>query len=375
MNITKSLLSIPALVLATASLPLQSEARIKSIINIAANNDHKECHLVIYKPGEDPKNSPYQIKLSGGKPATVEVEADWVEKYNIVDYGEILEKNSTTRFADLILEDGATIDITVDVNNISVKSTGYEFTAREAMKNEAMETFKSQTDEVEKMADGAKKKQALKRLNEEYVNWELDYYANNPTFSLVLDVSDRLNSFNVLDTTLKPMLDIYHNKGYDKINPDHPVHTKISEAERTGYQLTGGKYHDFNALTLDGDTVKITDYLKKGRMTLVVLWATWCRPCRKEALDLIPLYKEYKDKGIDFIGIAREFKTADDIKLVLEQDKHPWPTLIDLDDRFRIFDLHGLTSSGFYLIDEEGKILKGSYYIEDIKEILKSRTN
>ena len=68
--------------------------------------------------------------------------------------------------------------------------------------------------------------------------------------------------------------------------------------------------------------------------------------------------------------MARAFKTADDMKSAVEEDKYPWPCLLDLDDRFKIFDRHGATSSALILIDGDGTIVAAGYSPEDIKKKL-----
>lgn len=90
------------------------------------------------------------------------------------------------------------------------------------------------------------------------------------------------------------------------------------------------------------------------------------------AIDLTSTGKEF-NKWTDVEKIAREFKTADDAKNVVETDKHPWPTLIDLNDRFGIFPKHGVTSTGLFLVGDDGKILVSSYSIDDIKKELEKR--
>lgn len=45
--------------------------------------------------------------------------------------------------------------------------------------------------------------------------------------------------------------------------------------------------------TLDGEGVDITDYTTKGKITVVSLWATWCKPCQKELEAISELYPDW----------------------------------------------------------------------------------
>src|SRR6266403_1287883 len=54
--------------------------------------------------------------------------------------------------------------------------------------------------------------------------------------------------------------------------------------------------------TIGGKTIKLADY--SGKVVILNLWATWCGPCREETPELIDLSREYKDKGVQFIGIT-----------------------------------------------------------------------
>ena len=38
---------------------------------------------------------------------------------------------------------------------------------------------------------------------------------------------------------------------------------------------------DFKVQTLDGDEVPLSNYFEPGKWTMVMLWTTYCRTCRK----------------------------------------------------------------------------------------------
>ena len=53
-----------------------------------------------------------------------------------------------------------------------------------------------------------------------------------------------------------------------------------------------------------GAPIKLGDY--SGKVLLVNLWATWCGPCRMETPELVKLNKEFKDRGVEMIGLSTE---------------------------------------------------------------------
>lgn len=56
--------------------------------------------------------------------------------------------------------------------------------------------------------------------------------------------------------------------------------------------------------TTSGASIKLGDY--SGKVLLVNLWATWCGPCRMETPELVKLNKEFKDRGVEMIGLSTE---------------------------------------------------------------------
>jgi cytochrome c biogenesis protein CcmG, thiol:disulfide interchange protein DsbE len=53
---------------------------------------------------------------------------------------------------------------------------------------------------------------------------------------------------------------------------------------------------------IDGE--KWSLYENRGRIVLINFWATWCEPCRTETPMLVELGGEYKQRGLEIVGIA-----------------------------------------------------------------------
>lgn len=157
--------------------------------------------------------------------------------------------------------------------------------------------------------------------------------------------------------------------------PSHP-YAQLGRTLIDGFHTVkpGGHYVEFEAPDLKGNLVHISDVIK-GKVAVLDLWASWCHPCRKKAIAMIPVYEEYKDKGFVVVGVAREFKNTKNLELALEKDGYPWLQLLELNDSRQIWTRYmlGNAGGGVFLIDRDGTILAVNPTAEQIREVLKEK--
>ena len=62
---------------------------------------------------------------------------------------------------------------------------------------------------------------------------------------------------------------------------------------------------DFKMLTPNGKKFQFKKWAK-GKTVVFDFWASWCPDCRKDAPEVVRLYQEYKQHGVEFLGISMD---------------------------------------------------------------------
>lgn len=93
--------------------------------------------------------------------------------------------------------------------------------------------------------------------------------------------------------------------------------SRETEAEKTGFYFS-----DFEAEDFDGNTVDESIFAN-AELTMINMWGTFCSPCISEMPDLGELSEEWKEKGIQIIGVCIDIadRSGNTVEKGLEEAK------------------------------------------------------
>lgn len=133
----------------------------------------------------------------------------------------------------------------------------------------------------------------------------------------------------------------------------------------------GKKFTDFTMLDPKGKEVKLSDYVGAGKVVLVDFWASWCPPCRADMPHLVELYKQYKNKNFEIVGVSLD-RAADAWEKGIKDLNITWPQMSDLKYwQSEAAALYGVNSIPHtVLIDKDGVIIDKNLRGEDLEKKL-----
>jgi len=93
---------------------------------------------------------------------------------------------------------------------------------------------------------------------------------------------------------------------HEKWNGKRDAAAQLPDAYGLTAMRDGVKTFDFTFPDLSGKTVSSKDAQFRGKVLIVALAGSWCPNCHDEAAFLAPLYKDYRDKGLEIVSLQFE---------------------------------------------------------------------
>jgi cytochrome c biogenesis protein CcmG/thiol:disulfide interchange protein DsbE len=128
-----------------------------------------------------------------------------------------------------------------------------------------------------------------------------------------------------------------------------------------GYGLTthaslqaGSPVPEVGLTAFDGSSMSLAD--QRGQVVVINFFASWCPPCREEAADVQQTWSEYRQRGVQFYGIAYK-DAASAAQAFLDEFGVTYPSGIDPGSRMaRAYGVTGVPET--FVIDQQGQLVR-----------------
>jgi thiol-disulfide isomerase/thioredoxin len=105
--------------------------------------------------------------------------------------------------------------------------------------------------------------------------------------------------------------------------------------------------------TYDGPNFRLS--AQDTSVTLLVFWATWCRPCIMEIPALVELHKGLSEHGFRVVSVNVDDPGGKKIEILAKNFGINYPVLLGSDDHLKTFgNIQGLPTS--FVVGRDGKI-------------------
>ena len=108
----------------------------------------------------------------------------------------------------------------------------------------------------------------------------------------------------------------------------------------------------FTLKDLNGFETSLDDY--RGKVVFINFWATWCPPCRTEIPGFVEIYQEYKDKGMEILGISLDRITPESLLNFVRKYKINYPVLVGTQKVAQDYNIQAIPTT--FIVDRNGKL-------------------
>jgi thiol-disulfide isomerase/thioredoxin len=156
---------------------------------------------------------------------------------------------------------------------------------------------------------------------------------------------------------------------YTKLAADYPNAPAATVANGALRRLNlKGQMLTLAGPALSGNgTINAAQY--RGKVLVVLFWATWCRPCTEDLPQIQELYRQHKAAGFEVIGVNVDSAGAP-IQDYIQQYKVSWPSIHEegglqggVAQQFGV-----ITLPTTFLVDKTGAVVNSAASVDDLKK-------
>jgi len=204
----------------------------------------------------------------------------------------------------------------------------------------------------------------MEKLNVETKDYMVHFaqkHSGRITSAFIVITNNLIQSLNLtqLEQITKDFDEITEQSQWVKPLKDYVLSLKLT--------AVGQPFPDITLKTPDDKPISISDYAGKGKYVLLDFWAAWCGPCRQANPRVVDLYKRYKDRGFEIVGISLD-QTKDAWVKAIKDDNITWPQMSDLgfwqSAAAKLYSVGSIPH--MVLLDKDGKIIAKGIYVDEL---------
>lgn len=213
----------------------------------------------------------------------------------------------------------------------------------------------------EMKAAGQTTQKVVNVLTQAFVKAHPDY-----AISLFLQQQQMENMFVFTNEELDEMLTMFKN------NEDQQGYAAFAEqVEQLRKYTKGTPYTDLNLELPDGKQVQLSQYVKKGTITFVDFWASWCGPCRAAIPSVKKMHEALGDK-VNILSLSLD-TSKDAWKKAMDEEQMPWTQLLVPKESTKTmsnaYQVRGIPY--LMIIDQEGRVMMTTHNAESAHAMIK----
>ncbi|MDR1582370.1 MAG: AhpC/TSA family protein [Prevotellaceae bacterium] len=283
-------------------------------------------------------------------------------------------------YATIFVENGnINVDISEEPNKRNI-ATGTKLNNLFKSYDQSMEPTKKKIDELIQYARSQEITEQLQlEVNQKYDELSKEMFQISVNF-LNENPGTVLSAYVLVSCMVQGGLDVeLIQSSYDKLDNQvknsalgNIIQKEIKRAN-TKEIAEGEIFRDLTLKTPEDKEVSLSDYAGKGKYVLIDFWASWCGPCRAENPNVVALYKEYKNKGLEIVGVSFDNDKDRWIKGIAD-DGITWPQMSDLkgweSEAAAKYKITGIPFT--ILLDKEGKVIATNLRGDALKDKIKT---